>query len=728
MHMVMKKSVFFFAASAALVLSSCTTKEIESVPQYGSRIVEFTASSVDTRTVFGTPDGSTYPVLWSDNDAQIGLSLNLKGDILKADLSVSADHKTATFASEVTDDGSGMYQFAVVNPWAAFKSVNASESRIMVEIPSGQTSGAGTPDEKAQVMYGVSEISGELPSKVSLNLKHVPVYLHMSFANADLGGATVQSVSVSSEKNIAGRFYMKLDGSYVEGNTMLKSISVTTDQLDDVWCAIAPEDLSGSALTLAVVTDQGSLRKTLTVPAGKSFTSGKIFRFTVDMSGVKLMPPVIYKQVTSESDLHVGDEIIIVAQDDEVAISTAQNTNNRSAAGITKDGDLIKDPSESIEVFVLEDGVIPGHYAFRATSAQAPGYIYAANASSASGNYMRTKDTMDAAASWSVTFDSEGTAQIFADITGKNWMRYNHDSNLFSAYATTSSQLNTLIYRKDVPASTSPRLKVTCDADGSTLASGAGIISVNIFSNVSWTASATGGASVDQASGSGNAVLSVSIPENTGASVKSYKVTVSTSASVSPSSYEFNISQNPYVSIAEDEVLFSESFAKAAKGDTPSAYQASGDVSTYVFGGSSVVYTESGAGTKFYDDGLVYVKNGFDGDTSGANMMNLMVPKGGGWFKISGIPCPGVKTATLVFRGNYQTGPTVSTSTEGVTVGDNEQTDYQSNWEKKVYVKQFVITFADDFAGGTFDLTFLNSNASNNNRMTDIEITVTELK
>lgn len=735
----MKKFVLF-AAFAALVLTSCT-KESGTGFESNVRTVQFTASSVDTKTVFGTPDDSTYPVLWSDNDAQVGIALNLKA-ILSADVTVSADHKTATFSREVDDDGSGMYQFVVVNPYAAFKSVNATERKIMVEVPSGQACTATTPDERSQVMVGLSDVSAALPDQVSLNLKHVPVYLHMVFTNVALGGAAVQSVNISSGKNIAGRFFYKQDGSIEEGPAMLKSISVNPETLDNVWCSIAPVDLSGSALTVSIVTDKGSLVKTLSIPSGKEFKSGKIFKMTVDMSGVTMAEPVVYELVTSEDALHWGDRVIIVAAEYDFAMSTAQNTNNRSGTGITKGDGVIIDPSESVEVLRLEDGTVPGTWSLFATGGVNDGYLYAAAGYDNKGNYLRTQNDVDELASWNISFGDFTTADqaapdaeraiIKATVPNRPLMRYNVESNLFSAYGETTSMYPIKIYRLKGAPDNTPRFNVLTDADGSTLVSNGGTVSVNVFGNVAWTASATGGASLDKTSGNGNGVITVTIPQNDGASVKNYTVTVSTSAGVSPSSYTFSLSQAPYVSIAVDDVLLSESFAAGATGDTPSAYQESGSVSTVVFGGASVTYTQSGTNAKLYDDGLVYVDSSYDKSQVPAeiNMKNLMVPKSGGWWKVEGIPCPGVKVANVVFYGNYEKLPALSSDTAGVTVGDNNQTKYLKigSDSKYVYVKSYDITFDDSFAGGTFNLTFLNSNTSNNSRITDIKITVKELK
>ncbi len=720
----MKKFVLF-AAFAALVLTSCT-KESGTGFESNVRTVQFTASSVDTKTVFGTPDGSTYPVLWSDNDSKIGLALNLKS-VLSADLTVSADHKTATFTRELSDDASGMYQFVIVNPYDAFKSVNASESRFMVEVPSGQTSAVGTPDERAQVMYGVSDISAELPSKVSLNLKHVPVYLHMSFKGVDLGGATVQSVSVSSEKFIAGRFFLKLDGSYVEGTSMAKSVTVSTESLDDVWCAIAPVDLAGTVLSVSIVTDKGSLNKDLNIPSSFVFSPGKICKLSINMEGIGMKDPVVYDLVTSADELHYGDEIIIAAADYDVALSKLQNTNNRSETGVSKGSGVILDPSDDVEIITLQDGLIPGTWSLYAT--KTAGYIYAAGGINDAGNYLRTRDIIDEQASWNISFgdfteadnanpDAE-RAIIHALTSKRSLMRYNMDSKIFSGYNDVTSTYPVKIYRHRVDPDMSPRFNATMPSDGKTIATSAAELPVYVFGNVSWTASVSGGASLDVTSGKGPATLTLSVPENTTTSTKEYKVTVSTSASVSPSSYTLTVTQNAVpasVDVKVGDILYFENWAGAADGSTNGALDKYTFGGTVVLGGAPVIYSGKGAYTK--TDGNANCKV-----VSGRDETLLITPNG--YMTVSGIPCKGVKSATLSYVINRsQTEKYIpSTSTEGVTIGSETQTSEVSG-DNTAYILSFPVTFESGVS--TFDLTITNKHSANT-RFTNIQVVVTDI-
>ena len=61
----MKKiyNAFAILAAAAMVFSGC--EKFSEDPDFGGKTVEFTVEDIATRTVFDTPDGTSYPVLWT---------------------------------------------------------------------------------------------------------------------------------------------------------------------------------------------------------------------------------------------------------------------------------------------------------------------------------------------------------------------------------------------------------------------------------------------------------------------------------------------------------------------------------------------------------------------------------------------------------------------------------------------------------------------------------------
>ena len=151
-----------------------------------------------------------------------------------------------------------------------------------------------------------------------------------------------------------------------------------------------------------------------------------------------IMTNRVWELCTDVSDLHVGDQIILVATTYDIALGSTQNSNNRSGESVSKDGSQAT-ISENVQVIIIEEGVQPGTFAFNVGS----GYLYA---SSSSSNQLKTRAGIDANASWEITIDEEGVASIVAqgDNT-KNMLLYNSANQLFSCYAT--SQVSVSIYK-----------------------------------------------------------------------------------------------------------------------------------------------------------------------------------------------------------------------------------------------------------------------------------------
>ena len=154
-----------------------------------------------------------------------------------------------------------------------------------------------------------------------------------------------------------------------------------------------------------------------------------------------------YVKVTSESDLEDGDAILIVNEDNKVAISSTQNDNNRGQADVTLGSGFIVDPSADVQKVILVGS--SGAWYFCVGDEDNPAYLYAASSSS---NWLRTEDTPDNNAKATISFDSEGNATItFQGSNTRNLLKYNSSSSIFSCYK--SGQLDVQIY-KEVEAET----------------------------------------------------------------------------------------------------------------------------------------------------------------------------------------------------------------------------------------------------------------------------------
>ena len=142
--------------------------------------------------------------------------------------------------------------------------------------------------------------------------------------------------------------------------------------------------------------------------------------------------------VTNESELNVGDTIVIVANGYDVALSTTQNTNNRKETAITKSGNTITF-GDSVQILTLVGGTKEGTFGFDTGS----GYLYAASSSS---NYLKTEQTLTDNSSWKITISETGIAKVVAQGNyTRNLMKYNSSSKIFSCYG--SGQNDISIYK-----------------------------------------------------------------------------------------------------------------------------------------------------------------------------------------------------------------------------------------------------------------------------------------
>lgn len=583
----MKNYIIPSALAAILLLFSSCSRELDSAAdQVSTQTISFYASETETKTEFGSKTGGKYPVIWKDGD-RVAISHNW------------SDYTTGSgYTAEISDEGrsarfvgdfqlaDGANTFIVVSPFAAAKSRAESSKRILVEWPAAQSpvlSAEGqpsSPDPLAQVLVARKDYDSrdDITSPIDLQFYHLSAYLRMKFKSVDLrtssGDATVLSVSIGAENTqLAGRFqYYFEDGHFdvnADGfNAVTASVS-SFEENSDIWVGIRPVDLSGETLTFTITTDKGSLTKEVTLPVGDKYnlSRGSVATFTVNMDDSSIVEPTVYTKVSDPAVLAWGDRIIIAAADEDIGLSTVQNTNNRSGTSVTKVNDGVEkilDPSDDVQIITLEDGVVPGQFSFYVGD----GYLYAKNDGTIgqTSNILQTiadKTGKENHASWIITNDN-GTTRIKANLeeggsdetTVRPHLRYNSESNIFTAYSGKNSQSAIAVYycRPDDGAK---HFVATMDKDGETISSAATTLKVNVFSNVNWTAEVTAGGgrlSADSGSGttisgSGNAVLTLNIPENSDFSDITHTVTVSTDASeTEESSYTLTLTQQaPFI-------------------------------------------------------------------------------------------------------------------------------------------------------------------------------------
>jgi len=166
-----------------------------------------------------------------------------------------------------------------------------------------------------------------------------------------------------------------------------------------------------------------------------------------------------YQLVTSADQLVAGRTYLIVNVANGKALGTTQNSNNRSAAVVTIEDDII--PSIDNTVCELTLGGSTGAWTFfDAGWESSGGYLYAA---SSTNNQLKTQSTNNANGQWSITFGTNGIATIQAqgDNT-RNLLKYNNSSNLFACYA--SGQQEVCLFRRTEQEEQYAEQQVTLEA------------------------------------------------------------------------------------------------------------------------------------------------------------------------------------------------------------------------------------------------------------------------
>ena len=431
---------YCLAALAALaLLSGCRNVEQE-IPEASSvKTVRFHAGSAETRTAFAEPVNGVYQTLWTANDSDVLLSLNY-GKAEKSAVTVAAGGKTASF--EATFDAasaSAPYTFYAVSPASAARAISPSRKAWSVSIASEQTPLPTSVDESAQLLVAKSAGVQTLPDEVDLHFSHLTAYGRITIKNLSLGDASVRKVELVFSTPVVGEWYWGEDGS-LTGNGASHTITLNTDASGDLWFACAPVDVSGQTMRLTVYSGQGAFTKEITFPEGLKFTSGKVARFSVDMTGLGV-DDTAYYLVTDISALEEGCHVLFLNVAGTSALGP-QNGNYRQAVttgySVTDDRVVLTDDS-SVTVFTMEAGASKDTWSFKETG----GYLASV---SQDKNYVQLLASKNANASWTLSFDKDGSANVVAKAGTRKLLRYNPNDPRFSCYR--SGQEMVKLYRK----------------------------------------------------------------------------------------------------------------------------------------------------------------------------------------------------------------------------------------------------------------------------------------
>ena len=159
------------------------------------------------------------------------------------------------------------------------------------------------------------------------------------------------------------------------------------------------------------------------------------------------------------------------------------------------------------------------------------------------------------------------------------------------------------------------------------------------------------------------------------------------------------------------DVLWAEDWTGGEENASPEKYTQSG---TTVYAGLKVSYasTSPGSSTK------IYVDNQMDGANNQENLLLSKAKDGvGGTWTVSGIPAAGAKEAKLEFKVNSKRQIAVSSTTEGVTLGEK----VVGTESAKPYTISYDVTIAEGVK--KFNLVFTNSDGSNI-RLDDLKLVI----
>ena len=427
------------ALSALTVLAGCRTVQEQEIPENPSvKTVRFHAATAETRTAFAEPVNGVYETLWTGNDSDILLSLNY-GKAAASAVTVSADGRTATFeAAFEASSATSPYTFYAVSPASAARAISPSWKAWSVSVAADQTPSAHSVDEAAQLLVAKTDASAKLPDEMDLHFSHLTAYGRIALKNLALDDAIVRKVDLIFSTPVVGEWYWGEDGT-LTANGDSHTITLHTDAFDDLWFACAPVDVSGKTLKVVLFTSKGNLTKEITFPEGRSFASGKVARFSVDMTGVAFQTENVFFPLTDVSVMKAGDKYLILNAAETYALGAQSTTGtaHRDRVAITVEDGCIVDPGEAT-VLELRRGVSAGTWSFHTGS----GYL----AADKTGNALREIAGRSDYSSWTISLSGK-EATMKAEKGESTYLRYNQSSPRFSCYSSPTTEKGIILYR-----------------------------------------------------------------------------------------------------------------------------------------------------------------------------------------------------------------------------------------------------------------------------------------
>ena len=455
-------SYLVLAAAAVAAFASCT-KELDNPNEQPSGRMKTITVQTDIATKT-TLDADHANLVWSTGD-QISIFNDV--DNTNSPLTYAAGGTLTVVVPEETEYIYAHYPY--------YKDNKEGPTNVSVYINNKQTQkNPGELDGYYYPMVAKGTVSAD--NKAIISLAPVASALALNLYHTGLSGTeTVQSVTVtpsSANTGFIGRQYTDLTAGnvvYSEAEasssikvTLTNALSLGSTKPADkqkfsgqIYVCLAKQSYAN--VKFEIETNKG----TYTITSSNTpfdCINNDFVPVNINLANASFEPPYSPENYTWSlvtDAISIGDKVVIAASSSEKALSTNQQSNNRKATGISKNGNNLIATSD-VQAFEVVAGTTDGSFAFKAINGNTGGqYIYAASSSS---NYLRSDKDLDAEGSWAVSISSAGVATLTAQgENSRKVLQYNSGNDIFACYAS-ASQEAVSIYKQG--GSANPNAKV----------------------------------------------------------------------------------------------------------------------------------------------------------------------------------------------------------------------------------------------------------------------------
>ena len=247
--------------------------------------------------------------------------------------------------------------------------------------------------------------------------------------------------SNNTEYNFSIKFYKLVEGELVLEQSTLSfienSVSTISQEVNvgSSYTMPAPANAAPEGYTfagwVAETVEETAVAPVTVYETGAEYTVGTDVTFYALYTRIEETESDeggVYKPIEDISTLAAGQKVIIANIDLTHALSTTQNSNNRSAVAIAMtDGMLV--PEEGVQILTLESGTIEGTFAFCVSE----GKYLAAGTSTANRLYTQA---MSDAACFTVTVTDGVYSVVSHTSSERNQLKYNYNGGtpIFACY------------------------------------------------------------------------------------------------------------------------------------------------------------------------------------------------------------------------------------------------------------------------------------------------------